>query len=130
MNERIRELRTTLKMTLEKFGERLGVGKTAISKLEKGERNVTDQMFKSICREFHVNEEWLRTGTGDMFLVIPENEEVSRCTQELLETQGSIVTDALKNFIVIYQKLDDTSKSILENVLSELLDSMTKKDQP
>lgn len=64
--ERIKELRKSLGLTLEKFGERLGVGKTAISKLEKGERNLTDQMFKSICREFNVNEEWLRDGTGDM----------------------------------------------------------------
>ena len=44
--ERIKELRKALNLTLEKFGERLGVGKTAISKLEKGERNLTDQMCK------------------------------------------------------------------------------------
>ena len=47
MNERIKELRKNLDLTMEKFGARLGVGKTAISKLENGERNLTDLMFKS-----------------------------------------------------------------------------------
>ena len=66
MNDRIKELRKTLNLTMEKFGARLGVGKTAISKLENGERNLTDQMFKSIRREFNVREEWLRNGSGKM----------------------------------------------------------------
>ena len=61
--ERIRELRKELGLTMEKFG----VGKTAISKIENGERNLTDQMTLSICREFNVNGTWLRTGDGEMF---------------------------------------------------------------
>lgn len=67
-NERIHELRTTLNLTLEKFGKRLGVTKVAISNIEKGNRNVTDQMRKSICREYSVNEEWLLSGVGNMFI--------------------------------------------------------------
>lgn len=75
IGERIKKLRTSdeLNLTLEKFGERVGVTKTAISKIEKNERNTTDQMFKSICREFNVNPEWLRNGTGDMFLELDED---------------------------------------------------------
>lgn len=68
MNERIKQLRKELGLTLDKFGEKIGVGKTAISKIENGDRSVTDQMFKSICREFNVREEWLRTGEGEMFV--------------------------------------------------------------
>lgn len=67
MNERIRELRKALGLTLEKFGEHVGVQKSAISKIEKGIANITDQMFKSICREFNVNPDWLRNGQGEMF---------------------------------------------------------------
>ena len=67
MNERVKELRTSLSLTLEAFGSRLGVTKAAISKIENGSRSVTDQMILSICREFGVNEAWLRTGQGDMF---------------------------------------------------------------
>ena len=67
MNERIKELRDALGITLEEFGNRLGVTRTAISRLERGNRGVTDQMAISICREFGVNETWLRTGEGEMF---------------------------------------------------------------
>ena len=67
MNDRVRVLRKELGLTLEKFGKRLGVGKTAVYKLETGENNVTDQMVKSICREYNVNYIWLTTGEGDMF---------------------------------------------------------------
>lgn len=72
--ERVKNIRVSLKLTMEKFGERLGVTKTAISRIENGERGLTEQMIKSICREFNVNEDWLRTGTGgfeNMF--IPED---------------------------------------------------------
>lgn len=66
--ERIKDVRNSLGLTLEKFGEKLGVTKTAISRLEKGERSLTEQMTKSICREFSVDYMWLTTGVGEMFV--------------------------------------------------------------
>lgn len=66
--ERIKEVRNSLGLTLEKFGEKLGVTKTAISRIEKGERGLTEQMTKSICREFGVDYIWLTTGDGEMFV--------------------------------------------------------------
>lgn len=66
--ERVKDLRKNLGLTLEKFGARLGVTKTAISKIEKGERNLTELMTKSICREFNVDYGWLTTGSGEMFV--------------------------------------------------------------
>lgn len=72
--ERVKSVRKSCNLTLEKFGERLGVTKTAISYVESDKRNLTEQMLKSICREFSVNEDWLRTGSGgseNMF--IPED---------------------------------------------------------
>ncbi len=74
LNERVKELRDFLGLTMEKFGERVGVKKSAINKIEKGNNSVTDQMIKSICREFGVSEEWLRTGEGEMFVHISSNE--------------------------------------------------------
>lgn len=71
MNERVRLLRKKLDLTLEVFGNRVGVGKSAISKIERGENNIAEQMILSICREFKVNEEWLRYGTGEMFIAAP-----------------------------------------------------------
>lgn len=66
--ERVKLVREAKEMTMEQFGERLGVTKVAISNIEKDKRNLTGQMLKSICREFAVNEDWLRTGAGG-----PEN---------------------------------------------------------
>ena len=56
MNERVKQLRKCLGLTMEKFGDRLGVTRTAISNIEAGNRGVTEQMLRSICREFNVNE--------------------------------------------------------------------------
>ena len=66
--ERVKEIRKALGLTLEKFGEKVGVGKTAISKIEKGERGLTEQMTKSICREYGVDYIFLTTGEGEMFI--------------------------------------------------------------
>ena len=67
INDRVRILRKNLGLTLEKFGNRLGVGKNAISRIETGKNGVTDQMIKSICREFNGDYIWLTTGEGEMF---------------------------------------------------------------
>lgn len=66
MNERIKEVRQYFKLTLEEFGRRIGMTKSGLSKVERGENGTTEQTITSICREFNVNEEWLRTGTGPM----------------------------------------------------------------
>ena len=79
--ERIKEVRKTLNLTLEKFGDKLGVGKGAISNIEKGNRNLTDQMAKSICREYNVNYDYLLYGEGDMFSKLPQTILDELCLQ-------------------------------------------------
>ena len=66
-NERVKELRKAKGLTLEAFGGALGVGKSTISDIENGRRSLTKQNRISICREYNVSEEWLRTGSGSMF---------------------------------------------------------------
>lgn len=68
MNERIRELRKCLNLTMEAFGERIGVSKSTISNIENGNREATEHMIKSICREFGADYMWLTTGEGEMFV--------------------------------------------------------------
>lgn len=63
--ERIRQVRKELGLTLEKFGERIGLKKSGLSQIENGKNSVTDQVIKSICREFSVDYTWLTTGEGD-----------------------------------------------------------------
>lgn len=67
-NERIKEVRKTLGLTLEKFGGRIGLKKSAISLIENGKNSVTDANTKAICREFNVDYGWLTTGVGEMFV--------------------------------------------------------------
>lgn len=67
MNERLKLLRKTLKLSQEEFGNRIGVTKASISRLESGINKITDQMEKSICREFNVEPRWFKNGEGDMF---------------------------------------------------------------
>ena len=66
--ERIREVRKTLGLTLEKFGEKIGMKKNSVSQIENGKNSVTEQVVKSICREFNVDYVWLTTGDGEMFI--------------------------------------------------------------
>lgn len=91
MNERIKQLRKELGLTLEKFGERLGVSKVAISLIENGKNALTDQMLKSICREFNVREEWLRTGAGEMFVQMNRDERVADIVKKALASDDEFV---------------------------------------
>ena len=97
-NERIKEIRKSLKMTMERFGERLGVTKTAISNIEKSNRNVTEQMRKAICREFNVSEEWLRTGNGEMFVQLSQEDETAHIVQDMLGSN----TGSFYNICLLY----------------------------
>lgn len=67
MKDRIREVREHFGLSMEKFGSRIGIGKASISLLESGKNNPSVQTIALICREFGVNEQWLRTGEGEMF---------------------------------------------------------------
>lgn len=66
--KRIREVRKALGLTLEKFGEKIGMKKNSVSQLENGKNSVTEQVVKAICREYNVDYMWLTTGDGEMFI--------------------------------------------------------------
>ena len=83
--ERVFEIRKSLNLTLDKFGEKLGVQKSAISKIEKGKVNLSDQMIISICREFNVNYDYLVDGEGEMFDDLPETIMDELCLQYELD---------------------------------------------
>lgn len=68
MKDRIKKIRKALGLSGEKFGENIGLKRSSISQLETGTNNPTDQVIKSICLAYNVNEEWLRTGNGEMFI--------------------------------------------------------------
>ena len=114
--ERLRELRKSLNLTLEKFGKSLGVGKTAISKIENDERNLTDQMILSICREYNVSEEWLRSGTGEMFVPLKRNQVITDFAGDLIREDDTF----RKRLIEALAKLDEKDWTVLERLAQEL----------
>lgn len=96
--ERVNAVRKKEEMTMEQFGKKLGVQKSAISKIEKGERNLTEQMLLSICREFGVNEVWLRTGEGgveNMFTKLSEDDRFSINLDNLGRTENQLARNML-----------------------------------
>ncbi len=75
MNTRIKALRKSEGLTLEKFGERIGISNSACSALETGKNNPSEQTIRAICREFRVREEWLRSGEGSMYMQLTPDQE-------------------------------------------------------
>ena len=117
MNERVKQLRKTLDLTMEKFGDRLGVKKNSISQIESGKNSLTEQMIKSICREFDVDEEWLRNGTGSMFIERTRDEEIAK----FIGTIQSVDDDSfMKKFISMLAKLDESEWKLLEKMAIRL----------
>ena len=117
LNERVKLLRKTLDLTMEKFGERLGVKKNSISQIESGKNSLTEQMIKSICREFDVDEEWLRNGTGSMFIERTRDEEIAK----FIGTIQSVDDDSfMKKFISMLAKLDESEWKLLEKMALKL----------
>lgn len=91
MNERVKELRKVLGLSGEKFGERIGIKRAAVSKIENGDNGLTEQTIKSICREFNVNEIWLRTGVGYMFAEMSKKEKVAKIVGKSLREDDEFV---------------------------------------
>lgn len=81
MNERIRKLRKALDMTQQAFADKLGVKRNTVGQWECGINSITDQIALSICREFNVSEDWLRYGTGEMFIA-KESDEIDSLVEK------------------------------------------------
>ena len=114
-NERVRELRKTLGLTLEKFGERLGVKKNAISAIENGRNSLTDQMTKAICREFGVDYIWLTTGEGEMF-VDTDDDFIERIDRIMAGED-----EARKNLFKFMLELSDDDIAALNHLMEKAI---------
>ena len=110
MNKRIKQIRRELGLTQAEFAERIGLKQNSIALIESGKRNISDQAVLSICREYGVNEEWLRTGDGDKFIPDSNDElealakkyDLSNADQVLIEKYVNLKPgsrEAIINFI-------------------------------
>lgn len=113
MNERLKLLRSTLGITLEEFGKKVGVTRSAIGRIEKGERNITEQMALAICREFRVNYYWLTQGVGEMFTGTPAN-----VVDEIAEDYDLDADD--KKILEKYLELSPEHRKVLKDYLRSI----------
>lgn len=119
MNERMKELRKAMGKSQEEFGKILGITKSGVSDIESGRRNVTEQHIIMLRNE-NVNEDWLRTGNGEMFIQETKDEQISKMLADVLKCEDS---DFKKRLIVALSKMDDTGW----NALEKFIDSITSQ---
>ena len=105
MNNRIREVRHFLKLSQAEFGKRIGIRSSSLSDIENGNCNVTERIIIAVCAKFNVNEEWLRTGEGNMFV-----EEDKKFNE----------------FYEIYKQLSKPLQDFLIQICKDLLDTQAK----
>ena len=117
MNERIKKIRKALDLTQQKFADQLRVKRKTIGLWECGINAVTDQVINSICREFNVNETWLRTGEGEMFIELSRDEQIAEFVGRTLSTESESFK---KRFIAMLAKLDESDWETLEKIALEL----------
>lgn len=117
MNERLKRLRKTLDLTQQEFADKIGIKRNTFSTYESGRNQPIDAVLTLICREFNVNEEWLRYGKGDMFMPVNRNAEIARFTKQLLNEES----DSFKNrFVSVLANLTVKEWEFLERKAKEL----------
>lgn len=125
MKDRIKKIRKEAKLTQVQFGEKIGVKGNTVTNYESGLRTPTDAVIKSICREFNVDENWLRTGEGDMFLPVLEEDEMALYVSELLEDDGdNPLYTIIKEVMHTYSELSPKSQEVIRDAASKLLENL------
>lgn len=115
MKDRIREVREHFGLSMEKFGSRIGIGKASISLLESGKNNPSVQTITLICREFGVNEQWLRTGEGEMF------EQTRASVLDRLSTEYDLSREQ-RSVIEAFLDLDPQERDVILKYVHNVFD--------
>lgn len=120
MNQRIKEIRNALGLTQQAFADKIKVKRNTVATYEMGRSVPSDSAIALICNEFSVNEEWLRTGNGEMFIEKSKDEQIS----ELLGKIQKSGEDNFKHRLVsALAQLDESEWDVLE----KLIDSISNK---
>lgn len=122
MHERIREIRSSLNLNQSDFAKSLGMGSSTLGMMEIGKRNILDRHIKTICSIYNVNEHWLRTGEGDMFI---ENDSTI-----IAELAGEYKLDAIDQKIIeYYLKMNEQSRQSLKDHVVSIAQEITSLNE-
>lgn len=127
MNTRVKTVRKSVGLTLEKFGERIGITASSVSAIEVGKNNPSEQTIRAICREFGVNEIWLRTGAGEMFRPEEESEELARNLKRLMNGRPDSLARRAVRVLLRYEP-DGPEWQVLEKIYTDVLAEAEKKE--
>ena len=123
MNERIKAVRLALGISQEEFGKRLGVTRGAITNIELNKVEPKPLFVDLICREFNVNEDWLKNGAEPMFLQRSRNEELSAFFGDLLKGEP----DFKHRLISVMSRLSVDQWQMLADMANMLVEEMQKE---
>lgn len=126
MNNRIRDVRKSIPLNQDDFAKKLGLTKNYISLVETGQRNLSEQSIKVLCAEFNINEEWLRSGEGEMH-DIPVD-DLALVVSDLIE-KSDPVYDIIVDILKTYRKLDDKSKSVIQSFILQVADTAKSREK-
>ena len=121
MKERIRKIRRDLDLTQQEFADRIGIKRNTVANYETGRNEPVDSVVSLICREFHVNEEWLRNGIGEMFTQDSEDE-----LQALTEKYSLSAADRI--LIEKFVGLKADTRSAILNFMTDVVASLQEPD--
>lgn len=126
MGERIKKLRKALGLTQQKFADKLGIKQNTVAQYEIGRNEPVDTVINLICREFNVNETWLRTGEGEMFVPISRDEQITDFVADILKNED----DSFKRrFVSMLSRLSEDEWAFIERKALELFAEHNKKDR-
>ena len=121
MNARIKAIRKTVGLNQTEFGARIGVKQTTIAGYETGASTPMDAVISSICREFNVDEHWLRTGEGDMFDQSYEQAETARMIESISDSP------AMRSLLATWAQLSDENKAVFERFAADYVDDYMRR---
>lgn len=127
MNQRIKEVRLHLGLNQSEFGERLAVTGAAISRIEAGNREASNQVVLAICREFNVREQWLRTGDGEMFQPKTRKQEIADFMGKVLNSESD---DLRSRLVEALAQLDESDWAMLAKIAKKMLREEQKNADP
>ena len=117
VNERLKELRKELKLTQQEFANKIGISRGNIGAYEVGKNKISDAVISLICTKFHVNEDWLRTGNGDMFIEMTKDEQIEEFIGDALRNEE----DSFKKRLISgLAALDENGLKGRENFLGSI----------
>lgn len=111
MKNRIKKIRKELELTQQEFADKLGIARGNVGAYEVGKNAPSDAVISLICREFNVNEEWLREGTGEMFAEKPEDDFLSSAVASILNEDDALAIEGLKLYFSLTPEEKRTAAS-------------------